>query len=281
MMQPYEDQINEIYPTLSKGERKVADYMRDNMSVVLRMTIRELKDTVGVSEPTIFRFCQAMGYSGFKDFKISMAERLSSYKDYFFHAEPDSTATELQSLIRRALYSESRVIETTLRFLDDALLEQAARQFLNAKRICLFGVGTSFDICSDAQRKLTRLGLNAWAHTEFHSTMALISNMRENDLVFCVSHSGITPETGEILKIAYAKGVKTILMTSFPNTPMCKYAGMILRTYGQEISTNRTAMTSRIGQLALFDAMYMALVYLMGENVVGVMEQTVRDTYQR
>ena len=62
-MEPYEDQIQQIYPSLSKGERKVADYVRENMSAVLRMTIRELKDAVGVSEPTVFRFCQAMGYS--------------------------------------------------------------------------------------------------------------------------------------------------------------------------------------------------------------------------
>ena len=280
-MQPYEDQINQIYPNLSKGERKVADYVKDNMSDVLRMSIRELKEAIGVSEPTVFRFCQAMGYSGFKDFKISMAQSQSSYKDYFFHAEADSSATELQSLIHKTLYSESNVIETTLRFIDESLLQQAAKMLIAARRICMFGVGTSYTICSDAQRKLTRLGMSVWAYNEFHSTMVLMSTLGVNDFVYCFSHSGITPEKGEILKIACAKGFHTILMTSFPNTPMCKYAHTILRTYGQEVSTNRTAMTSRIGQLAMVDAMYVTLVYLMGEEGVSFMEQTVRDTYQR
>ena len=251
------------------------------MSAVLRMTIRELKDAVGVSEPTVFRFCQAMGYSGFKDFKISMAQGYSSYNEYFFHTDAENNATELQALIRKTLYSESHVIETTMRFLDETLLEAASRQLIASRRICLFGVGTSFTICNDAQRKLTRLGLSVWTYNEFHSSMMLISTMNENDVVFCISHSGITPETGEILKIAHAKGIHTILMTSFPNTPMCKYAQIILRTYGQEVSTNRTAMTSRIGQLAVVDALYVTLVHLMGEDVVNFMEQTVRDTYQR
>ena len=280
-MEPYEDQIQQIYPSLSKGERKVADYVRENMSAVLRMTIRELKDAVGVSEPTVFRFCQAMGYSGFKDFKISLAQGYSSYNEYFFHTDAENNATELQALIRKTLYSESHVIETTMRFLDETLLEAASRQLIASRRICLFGVGTSFTICNDAQRKLTRLGLSVWTYNEFHSSMMLISTMNENDVVFCISHSGITPETGEILKIAHAKGIHTILMTSFPNTPMCKYAQIILRTYGQEVSTNRTAMTSRIGQLAVVDALYVTLVHLMGEDVVNFMEQTVRDTYQR
>lgn len=280
-MEPYEDQIQQIYPSLSNGERKVADYVRENMSAVLRMTIRELKDAVGVSDPTVFRFCQAMGYSGFKDFKISMAQGYSSYNEYFFHTDAENNATELQALIRKTLYSESHVIETTMRFLDETLLEAASRQLIASRRICLFGVGTSFTICNDAQRKLTRLGLSVWTYNEFHSSMMLISTMNENDVVFCISHSGITPETGEILKIAHAKGIHTILMTSFPNTPMCKYAQIILRTYGQEVSTNRTAMTSRIGQLAVVDALYVTLVHLMGEDVVNFMEQTVRDTYQR
>lgn len=280
-MEPYEDQIQQIYPSLSKGERKVADYVRENMSAVLRMTIRELKDAVGVSEPTVFRFCQAMGYSGFKDFKISMAQGYSSYNEYFFHTDAENNATKLQALIRKTLYSESHVIETTMRFLDETLLEAASRQLIASRRICLFGVGTSFTICNDAQRKLTRLGLSVWTYNEFHSSMMLISTMNENDVVFCISHSGITPETGEILKIAHSKGIHTILMTSFPNTPMCKYAQIILRTYGQEVSTNRTAMTSRIGQLAVVDALYVTLVHLMGEDVVNFMEQTVRDTYQR
>ena len=223
-MEPYEDQIQQIYPSLSKGERKVADYVRENMSAVLRMTIRELKDAVGVSEPTVFRFCQAMGYSGFKDFKISMAQGYSSYNEYFFHTDAENNATELQALIRKTLYSESHVIETTMRFLDETLLEAASRQLIASRRICLFGVGTSFTICNDAQRKLTRLGLSVWTYNEFHSSMMLISTMNENDVVFCISHSGITPETGEILKIAHAKGIHTILVTSFPNTPRCKYA---------------------------------------------------------
>jgi DNA-binding MurR/RpiR family transcriptional regulator len=222
-----------------------------------------------------------MGYSGFKDFKISMAQGYSSYNEYFFHTDAENNATELQALIRKTLYSESHVIETTMRFLDETLLEAASRQLIASRRICLFGVGTSFTICNDAQRKLTRLGLSVWTYNEFHSSMMLISTMNENDVVFCISHSGITPETGEILKIAHAKGIHTILMTSFPNTPMCKYAQIILRTYGQEVSTNRTAMTSRIGQLAVVDALYVTLVHLMGEDVVNFMEQTVRDTYQR
>lgn len=204
-MEPYEDQIQQIYPSLSKGERKVADYVRENMSAVLRMTIRELKDAVGVSEPTVFRFCQAMGYSGFKDFKISMAQGYSSYNEYFFHTDAENNATELQALIRKTLYSESHVIETTMRFLDETLLEAASRQLIASRRICLFGVGTSFTICNDAQRKLTRLGLSVWTYNEFHSSMMLISTMNENDVVFAYPIQASRPKRAKFSKLRMQK----------------------------------------------------------------------------
>lgn len=278
----YEEQMNHIYPTLSQSERLVAEYMDKNMSNVLRMTTKELREAIGVSEPTIFRFCRAMGYTGIRDFKISMAEQISSYKEYFFHAEQDEgDGNKLNSLISRTLSEESRVIDNTLRFMDYGLLEKAAQMFLEAKKICLFGVGTSHDVCVDIQRKLTRLGLSAWAYNDFHNAMMLISTLKHEDVVFCISHSGLTPETKKVIKIASEKSVPTLLMTSFPTTPMCSYADLILRTHSQEISTQRTAMSSRISQYALFDAVYMTLVYLMGEEVVGLMEQTVQDTYHR
>ena len=138
-MEPYEDQIQQIYPSLSKGRlQRWLIMCVKSMSAVLRMTIRGLKDAVGVSEPTVFRFCQAMGYSGFKDFKISMAQGYSSYNEYFFHTDAENNATELQALIRKTLYSGSCYRKTTMRFLDETLLGrlQAAR-CLPGGSVCL------------------------------------------------------------------------------------------------------------------------------------------------
>ena len=80
------EQIRRQYPMFSKSERLVADYVCDHLPQISRMSIREFKQAVGVSEPTIFRFCQAIGFRGFKEFKISLAEQTPTFQDYFVAA---------------------------------------------------------------------------------------------------------------------------------------------------------------------------------------------------
>jgi len=279
MPQQYTDVINSVYPSLSAAEKKVADYVQDNLSLVLRMSARELRDAAQVSEPTIFRFCKALGFTGFRDFKISMAQQFSSYRNYFISEETEES--KLQALVRRTLQTEIKVIDTTLRLLDYELLEATARNLLEAERICLFGAGSSVETCNDARRKFTRLGMKAWSFSDFHEAATLLGTFTEQDLLLAISHSGITRETTDVLRVAHGRKARTVLMTAFPNTQMRPYADVLLRTYAQETADSRVVITSRVSQFAMLDALYMAVVSMMGEEVLPMMEQTTRDVIGR
>jgi len=279
MNQNYEDQLTEIYPSLPQSEKKVADFVRENIAVVLRMSLRELKTIVGVSEPTIFRFCKALGYTGFKDFKISTAQQVSSYRSYFNFE--DNAESPLQGKVKRVLMGQIKIIDDTMRFMDYAQLEEIARRILTAKRILFYGSGTSSEICHDACRKLTRLGMLVWSYSDFHDAITQIAVLSSQDMVVGITHSGITQETGDVLKVAHLGGVFTVLITAFPNTQMRRFADRVLRTYAQEMVQNRVSIASRVGQFALMDALYITLFSLMGENIVPMMEQTTKDIMQR
>ena len=279
MYQNYEDRLTEIYPSLSQSEKRVADYIRENIAVVLRMSLRELKTAVGVSDPTVIRFCKALGYTGFKDFKISTAQQVSSYRNYFHFEENDESP--VQNKIKRALISQIKIIDDTIRFIDYNLLDQIARRILTAKRILFYGSGTSSEICHDANRKLTRLGLHVWSYNDFHDAITQIAVLDSNDIVVGITHSGITQETGDVLKLAHIAGIYTVLVTAFPNTQMRKYADAVLRTYAQETVQNRISIASRVGQFALMDALYVTLFSLLGEDIITMMEQTTKDIMKR
>ena len=279
MSQPSLDMITNLYPSLSRAERKVADYILDNAAIVLRMSVRELKDAIGVSEPTIIRFCQSLSYSGFRDFKISIAQQLSSYKSYFM--SDDKSETKLQTVVRRMLENEVKIIETTLRLMDYEQLEHTAKRMIDSHRICLFGAGTSVEICHDLCRKLLRLGLSVWSFSDFHDATTLLGTFTQEDLVIVITHSGITQETGDIARIAHGRHAYTVLMTAYPNTRFKKYADTLLRTYAHESLDSRISVASRVGQYAMSDALYATIVSLMGEEILPVMEQATRDVIGR
>ena len=98
----------------------------------------------------------------------------------------------MQNLVERLLLTERDAIETTLHMLDYARLDEAAQLVARAQRICLFGVSTSFDICRDMKRRLSRLGISAWASNEFHDAVVQLALFRAEDLLICVSKSGAT-----------------------------------------------------------------------------------------
>lgn len=274
------EQIRRQYPMFSKSERLVADYVCDHLPQISRMSIREFKQAVGVSEPTIFRFCQAIGFRGFKEFKISLAEQTPTFQDYFVAAPSEGKST-VQNLVERLLLTERDAIETTLHMLDYARLDEAAQLVARAQRICLFGVSTSFDICRDMQRRLSRLGISAWASNEFHDAVVQLARFRAEDLLICVSQSGATNEVLDVAKQGQQFGVPLLAITAFPSSPVGRLARVVLPTYAPEITGNRLGMATRIAQFAVADALYMAITCYMGDNVSALMESTIVPLMRR
>ena len=275
MEKQYIDIIHDVYPSLSQSEKRVADYVMENVTNILRMSSRELRDAVNVSEPTIFRFCRTLGFTGFRDFKISMAQQTSTFKNYFL--SNDSFESNLQALIHRALQSEIKVIETTLKMLDYALLEKIAKSILAAKRICLFGAGASILACNDARRKFSRLGINAWSFSDFHDAFPILGTFAKQDMLIAVSHLGITRETENVLRFTFNRKASTVLLTAYPNTRMRPYVNTILRTYAQETVDNRIVGAARLSQFVMLDALFIAVASMLCDDELHMIEQTSRE----
>ena len=85
--------ISDTLTDLRKSERKVADFVLNNLMQVIRMRIVDLAQEANVSEPTVVRFCRAVGCQGFQDFKLALAQQLASSPSYGQIAVTDSDST--------------------------------------------------------------------------------------------------------------------------------------------------------------------------------------------
>lgn len=72
--------IHGIINELSDAEKKVANFILQWPSEISDLSIGNLSKRCWASEATIVRFCRAIGYSGFKDFKIDIT-RYMAYLD--------------------------------------------------------------------------------------------------------------------------------------------------------------------------------------------------------
>ncbi len=274
------ERIRGNYSQLPGSERSVADYVFENWHRIARMSIQEIGSALQVSEPTVYRFCQHIGFSGFREFKISLAEQSATYQKYFSTEEAE-TKNELQMLVERLLLSERQTIETAMTLINYTDLETASQMIVFAERICLFGISTSYDICRDLQRKLTRLGLTAFAHNEYHEAAAQLARFTKNDLLICVTQSGNTQETCETAQVAQKQEVPILTLTANPNSRTGQLSKLVLRTYAPEITGNRLGITTRMAQFALTDSLYMSIAHRMGRKVEEMLSSSVVPLMQK
>ena len=71
-------QVEAMRDQLRPSERKLADYVLESPREVLDLSMTEVANRAGVSQPTIARFCRALGFSGFREFKIRLAQGVAA-----------------------------------------------------------------------------------------------------------------------------------------------------------------------------------------------------------
>ena len=258
---PYESciaLITKAYSQLSPAEQKVADYILAHLDEVLYYSIRELGEKVSVSEATIVRFCQALGFSGFQRFKIGMAKRMSREDSLFLNM--DIASSGLNAAVMKALEADMQAIKDTLSNLDFDGLARAVNVIAKCNRLYFFGVGTSGIVGLDAQLKFSRLNLPVWAYVDPHSAAAAAALLGNKDVMIGISHSGDTRDVVKVLRISKGCGAITIGITSNPHSLISDVCTIILRTATREVPFHAVALTSRISQHAMIDALFVGVM---------------------
>ncbi|HCW95620.1 MAG TPA: transcriptional regulator, partial [Pseudomonas sp.] len=151
---------------LRKSELKVADHVLLDPAAVMHSSMADLAHTVGVSEPTIVRFCRAIGCLGFQDLKLKLAQSLAAGASFgqFSISEQDAIGDISQKIFDTTLHTLMDVRER----LDPQALERAVAAIARAERVEFYGFGASGAVATDAQHKFFRLLLSAAAYSDPH-----------------------------------------------------------------------------------------------------------------
>ncbi|KPX08171.1 RpiR family transcriptional regulator, partial [Pseudomonas syringae pv. coryli] len=136
---------------LRKSELKVADHVLLDPAAVMHSSMADLAHSVGISEPTIVRFCRAIGCTGFQDLKLKLAQSLAagaSFGQFAIH-EDDSVADYSLKIFDTTLHTLMEVREN----LDPHSLQLAVTAMAGANRVEFYGFGASGAVAADAQHK--------------------------------------------------------------------------------------------------------------------------------
>lgn len=209
---------------LTGSEKKVADYILGNYMEVLNYTVIELAEKADVSDATVVRFCRSVGYKGFQDLKINLAQdAIVPYKHLNTSLEEKDTP---EQIVSKVLRSEIETLEETIHILDVKELEAAARAIKDAKRVVFFGTGGSAMVAHDALHKLLKIGIRCIVEEDADIQAMQSALLETGDVAIGISHSGTNKGVLECLKNAKANGAVTIGLTTYGKSPLQKMCVM-------------------------------------------------------
>jgi len=280
-MTSIELRIRNIYDSLSNAERRVADYFLNNMENVFNLPIAVLAQEAGVSKVTWVRFCKAIGFDGLKDLKKTLFSQMHKTTGESA-AAPFSDIREIISmkmLIEGIKQNSIQAIQDTAELLDPNALEKAARTITNAKSVRIFGVGASGIVGEDLHSKLMRINKTSYFSMDPHIQLTYAANMTPQDVAVLISMSGKTKEILEILDLALQFQTPTIALTRYSKTPLTQNADSVLYISTPEISIRSGAMSSRLAQMMVVDALFTATAHMNYDAIAENLERSHRVTH--
>ncbi|SAK43260.1 RpiR family transcriptional regulator [Caballeronia catudaia] len=254
-------QVEAMREQLRPSERKLADYVLEAPREVLDLSMTDFAARAGVSQPTIARFCQALGFSGFREFKIRLAQGVAGdvptvYRDVRTDEPPAGVAAKVLDrtigaliAVRNSLSSDS--VAAAIVILADA------------RRIEFYGAGGSGIAALDMQHKFFRLGVPSVAYSDPHTYTTSAALLGAGDVVVAISNTGRTRDILDACRSALNGGAKVIAITH-GNSPLARMATVGLFANVDEDTDIFSPMTSRISHLAIGDILAVGLALARG-----------------
>lgn len=264
--------LKSAMPNLPPAARRLAEVIVNQPNVVVEMSIADLAKAARVSEGSVIGLCQQIGAKGFPELKIAIAREIGSSRELLH--EDIVREDDAASVIAKIAASHRMAVDDTIKVLDPMSVNRAVKILRRAKRIEVYGIGTSAPIAEDAAYRFLRLGLDARAMVDSHSQAVSAAFTGAGVATVTISHTGRTRETLTATRLAKEAGASTICITNFGRPPLLKHCDVALFTAAVETRYRMEAMASRVAQLVVVDALYACLAIERWEPSLEAIERS-------
>lgn len=255
------DSIRTQLDSLSKSEKKVALAVLQEPAQTVSQNITALAKSAQVSEPTVVRFCRTLGYEGWQEFKLKLAQGLAL-------ALPGASEQPAQDDLAADLVNKicSRSINTLLDLRNNLRPESVQRALdilARANKIEFYGQGTSGIVAADAQHKFFRSGVPtvAYADPTIHAIAAAL--LRGGDAVVAISQRGNSAALLRSVKLARRGGADVIALAP-SGTPLAELATVLIPIDLVFNTDPYTPISARLAYLVVIDVLAVGLALRRG-----------------
>lgn len=272
--------IDERYPKFSKGQKRLADYIKENYDKAAFLTAAKMGEAVGVSESTVVRFATQLGYKGYPEFQKALGELVRTKLNSIQRMEVTYGRIDRSEILATVLQSDIEKIKQTLKSVDNHAFELAVDTILAAKKVYVIGIRS----CAPLAKFLTfylNLICEDVVEVDTNSSSEIFEQLiriGEEDVIIGISFPRYSMRTLKALEFASNRKAKVITLTDSVNSPMNLYSSCNLIAKSDMASI----VDSLVAPLSVINALVVALCMKKQDDVIETLEtlEDIWDEYQ-
>ena len=274
--------IEETYHSLTKAEKKVADFVLRNPKPVLFMSITDLADACQVGETSVYRFCRSMNMQGYQEFKMQLSLGMTETPEKENPPESNQMLGDtLKETAEKIMQSHLSALRETYCLLRQEDLEVFLERIEKAKRVFFFGIGDSLLIAQEACHKFASITGKAYCITDPHMQAIAASSMTQEDFAVMISYSGATKDNICTAKTAKQEGASVGCITRFKKSPLTAYSDVTLLCGAAEGPMDGGSVSAKVSQLYLIDLLYQEYYTRHYEECRNIREKASRAVVEK
>ena len=262
--------MEEKYKKMSKGQKRLADYVTENYDKAVFLTAARLGEVVGVSESTVVRFATQLGYKGYPGFQKALEELVRNKLNSIQRMEVTYGRISQSEILETVLQSDIEKIKLTLTGIDQKAFELAIDTILSAKRIYVVGIRSCAPLASFLCFYLNLVCENVIAVITNSSSEIFeqLIRINEEDVIIGISFPRYSMRTLKALEFASNRKAKVITLTDSVHSPMNLYSSCNLIARSDMASI----VDSLVAPLSVINALVVALCMKKQKEVVHTLE---------
>lgn len=262
--------IKNSMPKLSKGQKLIANYILDHYEKAVFLTAARLGTIVGVSESTVVRFANELGYDGYPKFQEALEELVKSKLTAMQRLEVTTDRIDTNHVLRSVLQTDEEKIRYTIEHIDEEVFDNAVDKILKAKTIYILGVRSCAGLANFLGFYFNIIFSNVkLINTNSISEMfEIIHRIDKDDVVIGISFPRYSKRILKALEFARNRGTTVISITDSIISPIAQYADYTLIGRSEMISF----VDSLVAPLSIINALIVAVSLKKKDDIASNLE---------
>ncbi|WP_077367614.1 MurR/RpiR family transcriptional regulator [Anaerosalibacter sp. Marseille-P3206] len=257
------------FTKFSKSQKLIADYILDNYDKAAFMTAAKLGTTVGVSESTVVRFANTLGYTGYRELQSDLQELIKNKLTTVQRISLTDEYSNKENLLKRVFKKDVSNISKTFEELDYSVFGQAVEAILKGKRVYILGLRSSSFLAGYLGFYLNFILSNVKTVTAGPSDIfEQLLKVTSKDVVIGISYPRYSTRTLEALKYVKEKGSTVIGITDSLLSPAAQISDITLLASSNMVSF----VDSLVAPMSLINALIIAVGMEKREDITTYFE---------